>query len=241
MNSDLIIYMIKNYTLESGVRELERILDKLVRHVVINNIKADKLTEKEIQDIFGNPIYEIRATKANIGSCNILGVSPLGGHIINIQSLLIPSGEDLVITGTNSEELKDNVQLVMSHLKAYGLIDYTSIKNQTLHLHFNNNYMLKGSSGSLGIASSIISLLQNRIISEDVAFSGKMDLYGNISGVSSVKEKIITAYNNNIKTVYLPLENEKDIKEVPDFILENLEIIFVSNYQEIYDRIFKKQ
>lgn len=236
----LLMFIIKDYTLESGVRELERLLDKLIRNIIIQELDINKLKEKDITNILGTPLYnEENAQEQNIGSCNILGVSPLGGHVINIQSILVPDQNELIITGGVSEGLKDNIYLVLSYLKTNGLIDYTKLYENSLHLHFNNNYTLEGESGSVGIATSIISLAQNKAISKDTAFSGKLDLYGNINSVNGIKEKIIAAYNNHIKTIYLPEENREDVKYIPDFILKEINIIFVSKYDEIYNSLFK--
>jgi len=240
-DEDMILYLINNYTLESGVRELERLLDKIIRNVIISGLNSQKLGEKDLENILGKTIYQEKILPANIGSSNILGVSPLGGHIINVQSILVPGSDDLLITGRLSDELKDHVYLVLSYLKANGLLEYKKTNNKGIHLHLNNNYMLKGTSGSLGIAAALISLLKEQPINNTIAFTGRLDLYGNILSVNAVKEKVITAYNNQIKDIYLPADNENDLREVPEFILNAMNLHLVKHFDEVYASLFKKK
>ena len=240
LDEDLILYIINSYTLESGVRELERILDKLIRKIIIAQLDATKLIGEKVVEILGNELYTEKIAKANLGSINVLGASPLGGHLVNVQSALVPGKEGVVITGMAGEQLKDSANVILSYLKVNNLVDNKKLLNNTLHLHFNNDYMLNGGSGALGLAASVVGLFQNKTVPATVAFSGKLDLYGNVLSVSSVKEKIITAYNNGIKTIYLPADNVRDLKVIPEFILKAMEITLVSNFTEVNAHLFKK-
>ena len=237
---ELILFIINHYTLESGVRELERILDKLIRNIIINNITTSKITLDYIKKVLGNIIYDNLIVNNDIGNINILGVSPLGGKIINVQSLLIPNEEGITITGNVGDITKDNIWVVINYLKAMNYINNKILNDKALHINFNQDINLNGASGSLGVAVSILSLTNNFKIDSQVAFTGKLDLYGNILKVKSIKEKIITAFNNNIKTIYLPKLNVDDINNVPSFILKEMKLIFVSTFDELYKDLFKK-
>ena len=230
--------IIKNYTLESGVRELERLLDKIIRNIIIDDIKPSQINETLIRKILGNKIYETVLKEEMTGGVNLLGVNPLGGQIINVQSLLVPSEEDLIITGNVGERLIDSVKIIISYLKNAGYIEQKPFKNEALHLNFELNYQLDGYSGSLGIAASIISLLNKKKISSNTAFIGGLDLYGRVLKVSSLKEKIITAYNNGIKTIYLPEDNKNNLKNIPEFILKDLNLIYISKYADLHQKLF---
>ncbi|NLL02110.1 MAG: AAA family ATPase [Mollicutes bacterium] len=238
INEEIILDIIKNYTLESGVRELERLLDKIIRNIIIDDIKPSQINETLIRKILGNKIYETVLKEEMTGGVNLLGVNPLGGQIINVQSLLVPSEEDLIITGNVGERLIDSVKIIISYLKNAGYIEQKTFKNEALHLNFELNYQLDGYSGSLGIAASIISLLNKKKISSNTAFIGGLDLYGRVLKVSSLKEKIITAYNNGIKTIYLPEDNKNNLKNIPEFILKDLNLIYISKYADLHQKLF---
>ncbi len=231
-----IIYIINNYTMESGVRDLERLLDKLIRNVIIN--KKDKIDIKYIKEILKTPLYENIKKENKIGEVNALGVCPMGGRIISIQSALIPNESGILITGKTDDSTKDNIDVVISYLKINKLIKEKDLKENKIHVNFNEDVKLGGASGSLGVAASILSLFKNKKIKDDISFTGKIDLHGDIKKVSSVKEKIITSYNNNIKKIYLPKENINDIKEIPEFILKEIDLKFINNFNEVVKDLF---
>ena len=237
---ELILFIINHYTLESGVRELERLLDKLIRNIIINNIAISKINTDYIKKILGNIIYDNLIVNNDIGNINILGVSPLGGKIINVQSLLIPNEEGITITGNVGDITKDNILVVINYLKAAGYLDNKKINNKLLHINFNQDIQLNGASGSLGVGVSILGLINNIKIDSQIAFTGKLDLYGNLLKVRSIKEKIITAYNNNINTIYLPKSNYEDIYDVPDFILKEINLKYLNTFDELYQDLFKQ-
>jgi ATP-dependent Lon protease len=239
-DEELIINIIKNYTLESGVRELERILDELIRYIIINNVKESAIGVDSLLQILGNPLMSDVLLDNHYGEANIVGVSPLGGLLIKVQTVLTNTYSDYIITGKASDELKDSISIAISYLKANSYIDSKKLTTSGIHINFTNNkYSLDGSSGTLGIAAAILSLFTNKLIPGNVLFMGSLDLYGNITKVSSIKEKVITAYNNKITTIYSSVSNKEDESSIPEFILKELNIIYVSNFEEIYKLIFK--
>ena len=239
ISDEVILYIINNYTLESGVRELERVLDKLIRDIIINKISLAKITIEYSNKLLGNTLYGEKINNNNIGTVNILGVSPLGGKVITVQSLVVPDKENVIITGNVGDITKDNIMVTISYLKAANYIKQTDLKNKLLHINFNQDIKLNGGSGSLGVAVSILSLIKHKKINSNIAFTGKLDLYGNILKVSSLKEKIITSYNSNIKTIYLPKEHKEDKLDIPDFVLKDIKLIFVETFEDVYKSLFK--
>ena len=236
---EVILYIINNYTLESGVRELERVLDKLIRDIIINKTTPSKITLEYINQILGNNIYDNQIYNKNIGTVNILGVSPLGGKVITVQSLLVPDNEGLIITGNVGSITKDNIDVTISYLKSFGYIKQEDLKNKLLHINFNQDIKLNGGSGSLGVAVSILSLIKNKKINSNISFTGKLDLYGNILKVSSLKEKIIASYNSNIKTIYLPKEQKEEELDIPEFLMKDIKLNYVDTFEDVYKKIFK--
>lgn len=236
INEDVILDIIKYYTMESGVRELNRLLDKVVRYLVINKIK--EITPSDLEIILGNKLYTNDSKTNKVGEVNIIGVTPFGGTMLKVQAAY-NNYNSLNITGNVGDKLKDAVNLCLAYLDSEGLLD---LKKKGLYLNFSgSNLTIDGASGSAGIVTSILSLINDKEISSDIALIGNIDLYGNILKVSKLKEKIITAYNAGIRTIYLPQGNIEDEKDLPLFILKEMALIHTSNYSEIKKYLFKKK
>lgn len=236
INEDVILDIIKYYTMESGVRELNRLLDKVVRYLVINKIK--EITPSDLEIILGNKLYTNDSKTNKVGEVNIIGVTPFGGTMLKVQAAY-NNYNSLNITGNVGDKLKDAVNLCLAYLDSEGLLD---LKKKGLYLNFSgSNLKIDGASGSAGIVTSILSLINDKEISSDIALIGNIDLYGNILKVSKLKEKIITAYNAGIRTIYLPQGNIEDEKDLPLFILKEMALIHTSNYSEIKKYLFKKK
>lgn len=236
IGEDVILDIIKYYTMESGVRELNRLLDKVVRYLVINKIK--EITPSDLEIILGNKLYANSNKINNVGEVNIVGVTPFGGTMLKVQAAY-NNYSALSITGNVGEKLKDAVSVCLAYLDSEGLLD---LKKKGLYLNFSgSNFMIDGASGSVGIITSILSLINDKEIPNDIALLGNIDLYGNILKVSKLKEKIITAYNAGIRTIYLPQDNIEDEKDLPLFILKEMALIHASNYSEIKKYLFKKK
>lgn len=238
IKEELILYIINNYTLESGVRELERVLDKLIRNIIINKITVSKITIKYITEVLGNNLYEQKLKLNDIGTTKLVGITPLGGQIVSISTIYVPDEDNLIITGNIGESLKDNIKVIISYLKSSKYLDNKILSKQNMHINFESNFKLDGYSGGVGIATSILSLINKKKIDDDITFLGKLDLHGNVLKVTGVKEKIISAYNNGIKTIYLPKDNINNTKDIPEFILNEINLIFISNYKEAYKKLF---
>lgn len=228
ISEEEIIKIINDYTIEPGIRELERLLDKIIRYMLVNNIKK----EPNIALILGQPINKDDVLIPNPGEVNIIGVNSYGGIKIKVSSI---KNEKEVITGNIGDNLRDSIKIIISYLKSKKYID-----KEEYHLNFNTNrFKLDGSSGSLGIAISLVSLNKNKVIDNNICFIGSLDLYGRILKVSKLKDKIITAYNNNINIVYLPLANKTDIESIPVDIKDKIALRFIDNFTEVYNEIFK--
>lgn len=236
ISEEVILDIIKYYTMESGVRELNRLLDKVVRYLVINKVK--EITPSDLEIILGNKLYANNSKTNNTGEINIVGVTPFGGTMLKVQAAY-NNLSALSITGNVGDKLKDAVSVCLAYLDSEGLID---LKKKGLYLNFSgSNFMIDGASGSVGIITSILSLINDKEIASDIALLGNIDLYGNILKVSKLKEKIITAYNAGIRTIYLPQDNIEDEKDLPLFILKEMALIHASNYSEIKKYLFKKK
>lgn len=237
ITEDEVLEIIKGYTSELGVRELERILDNLIRYMIIHNIK----NSPNLREILGKVKFEYQEIHNLVGETNIIGVSSIGGALIKVSSIMVPMMYDSNVTGNIGEELIGAIKVVQSYLKSNSYMDYKKSTNG-IHIHFNTHkFKLDGTSGSLGVAMSLCSLYSNKQIASDIAFIGSLDLHGRVLKVARLKDKVITAYNNGIKMLFVPADNKIDEEEIPEFILKEVNIIYVSSFEEVYSLLIKKK
>lgn len=224
-----IVELINNYTIEPGIRELERLLDKIVRYMLINGIKK----EPNFNLILGLPIKSNKEEELVIGQSNIIGVSPYNGATVKISSIY---SKDMILTGNIGNNLKNSILMVLSYLRNKKYIN----EDDYFHINFNvNKYTLDGYSGGLGVASSIISLVSNKRIDKNICFIGAIDLYGRVLKVSRLRDKIITCYNNNLNIIYLPIQNKIDEEYIPEEVLQKVKLRYISTFDEVYNELFK--
>jgi len=241
---DAILCLINYYTEEKGVRNLSRLLEKIVKKVLIQNLKSPKtIKEKDLIKYLGpirynNYLKEIYTS----GEVYIPGANNNKDALINLQCKRLYSNEKLIITGNVGSGIKESINSAISFLK----INYKRYKidhkklNDTFHFHFSNQTSLKdGPSGGLGILISIASLIINKKVDTYICFTGEINLNGDILKVGSIKQKIINAYNSGIKTIYIPKDNIDTLGLIPDYIKEKLVVKPVSNFTEVYIDLFK--
>lgn len=246
ISDEMLSYLIDTYTNEAGVRELSRALDKVIRKlVVLGRInERTKISRIRLKEYLGIPKYSKLENKKHEfpGRINSLGVTPHGGIIIPVETCIFEGKGNFQITGMLGKVMEESTNVALSfiksHNKMFNLQDFFfNIKD--IHIHFLEGATKKdGPSAGVSITTSILSLLSNHHISSQIAFTGEITLNGDILKVGGIKEKIIGAYNNNIKTIYIPLSNEYDLEEIPPEIKSELEIKLVRNYFEIYNELF---
>lgn len=240
-----ILKIINYYTKESGVRELKRVIEKVFRNIIIKEIKNKNIKWDIIKEILGPEKYNSNFKTPNYpGSVNALGVTQYGGVIISLEGILLPGEKGIKITGNVEDSLKESANIAyhycLSQINKYKLNEEV-INNNTVCLNALKFSLKKsGTSGGVAIATSIISLLLNVEVDAKTCFTGEITLHGDIAKVGGIKEKIIGAYNNGYKRVFIPKENENDLLDVPLQIQDKIEISPVDNYAEIFDILFKK-
>lgn len=242
ISESVLSYIVHNYTKEPGVRELERVLRKICRSVILNDNNKN-ITNNTVQEILGSNIYNKEISNKNhVGDVYSLGVTPNGGVVVPFEAIFVPTDvEPIKVMGNVTDMVKDTTNIaynfLMANSKKFG------IKEDNKSIVINSlNYNIKkdGTSGGIAITTAILSLLLDKKIPNDVCFSGEISLHGDIYQVGGIKEKLIGAYNYGYKTVYLPMANKGDVSLVPDEIKNKLNIKFISNYEEIYNDLFKK-
>ena len=235
-SDELLYFIINNYTEESGVRDLERVLSSLARKITINNVKV--LNEDRVVKLLGTPKYkDDLIVEESLGVINTLAVTNVSGLVSKVESVSTKGSNKLTITGNPGEILKESISVCLTMLK--NKYKY-SFHNEEVHIHFLDATSKKdGPSAGLAIAVSLCSLEESKSIPANIAFTGELTLNGNVLKIGGLKEKLIAAYNKNIKVVYMPIGNSEDLKDIPEIILNNMEIIPVSNFNEVYTKLFK--
>ena len=233
---ELLYFIINSYTKEAGVRELERVLSSLVRKMAINNIKT--INKEKIIKLLGNPKYSQEKISELIpGVVNSLAYTNLGGVVTKTEVLEYKGSGKNIITGSVGHVMEESVKVIVSFVKSYYK---NNLNNVDLHFHFLDATTKKdGPSAGLSIAVALISLIEQKAISEDIAFTGELSLNGSILKIGGLKEKLIGAYNEKIKQVYIPLANAIDLEEIPKEVKDNMDIVLVQNFSEVYTKLFK--
>ena len=235
-SDELLCFIINNYTSEAGVRDLERVLSSLARKITINNVKV--LNEERVVRLLGSPKYKSTEEEINeIGTINTLAVSGFGGSLSKLEVLTCKGSDKLTITGNTGNILKESIEVVLSMLKSKYKYNF---HNEDLHIHFLDASSKKdGPSAGLAIAVGLCSVKEGEKVPSNYAFTGEVSLNGNILKIGGLKEKLVAAYNKNIKVVFMPKSNSEDLKDVPKEITDNMEIIPVSSFNEVYTKLFK--
>lgn len=251
-SDDIILTMIRNYTKEAGVRELERVINKVVRKYVKKMIedKKDtinvKVTDKKLLDYLGKPKFENNSflTCGVPGVVNGLAYTSFGGDILPIEVVTYESSDNVKLTGNLGDVMKESVMIALGHIKSNAKkykIDLTKLENTCIHINAIETAIKKdGPSAGTALTTAIISSLTNKVVPESYAMTGEMTLTGKVLPIGGLKEKSIGAYAAGVKTIIIPKKNEPDIDDIPKEVRNKLNIIMVDNYGEIYDEIFKK-
>ena len=246
---DFILDVIRHYTKEAGVRELERKLSSVIRQIVTNMVlKREKVSNyflqvNDVSKYLGNSIYfnSNINIQPQVGVVNGLAFTSYGGDVLPIEVNYYPGSGKLILTGSLGDVFKESAKISLSYIKAnYKLfnIDYDLLVNNDIHIHIPNGSVNKeGPSAGVNLTTALISAFTNLEINGDIAMTGEITLRGNILGIGGLKEKIMGAKRNNIRTVFIPKDNINDLLEVPEEIKNNINFIGVSNYFELYKRI----
>ncbi len=240
IKDETIMFIINNYTKEAGVRDLERILKKLVTKLITS---TKTLTVGELDVIKylkeGNTLENKEINTS--GVVNILAYTNIGGDVTKLECSIFNGDEKVILTGQLGDVLKESVMVAMSFIREKNYVSNTMFYDHTVHIHFLESSIKKdGPSCGVAIATVILSKLLDVVISNDISFTGEISLKGDLIKIGGLKEKLIAAYNYGIKKVYIPFDNEKDLKEVPKIVLDSMEIKPVKNYDTIFNDLFNK-
>ena len=251
LKDESILQIIRNYTKESGVRELDRLIAsifrKIVKEIIFDKKKNTiyKITSKEIEKYLGIAKYSYNENENNkrVGVVNGLAYTVFGGDILPIEANMYKSKDSLILTGSLGDVLKESARIALSYIKSNAKefkINLDKLDEMVIHINVPEAATPKdGPSAGTALTTTLISLIKNKEVDSDICMTGEITLRGHVLPIGGLKEKLIGAYRSRMKKVFIPKDNIKDLEEVPNEIKKNLEIIPVSLYSEIYKNIFK--
>lgn len=244
---DAIEMIIERYTRESGVRQLEKQIDKALRKIAYkrqleDNVGYHKITPTEVEDLLGKPPFYRDIYQGNdyAGVVTGLAWTSVGGEILFIEtSLSKGKGSKLTLTGNLGDVMKESAILALEYVKAHAdklNIDYRIFDYWNIHIHVPEGATPKdGPSAGITIATSIASALTQRKVRKNTAMTGEITLRGKVLPVGGIKEKILAAKRAGITDIVMCRENEKDINEIPEVYVKGVTFHYVENVQDVWD------
>jgi ATP-dependent Lon protease len=245
LNADIIQEVIRSYTKESGVRNLEREISKLARKVVKKVVTGEEkeveINNKNLSDFLGIAKYKFGELEAEdkVGIVTGLAWTEYGGEILKIETVTMPGKGRMQITGKLGDVMQESVKAAKSFVRSkcleYGIIP-PLFERKDFHIHVPEGATPKdGPSAGIGMVTSIVSSLTNIPVRRDVAMTGEVTITGQVLPIGGLKEKLLAAHRAGIKEVIIPKENEKDLADMPKKIIDDIKITPI----EFADQVLK--
>ncbi len=235
--------MIRTYTREAGVRNLEREIAKIARKALTKIVRKDtetvEVTKANLEDFLGVKKfrYGLAEKEDQIGVVTGLAWTSVGGDLLSIEALKLPGKGRMKTTGKLGDVMKESIDAASSFVRAISPelgIKPPVFEKIDIHVHVPEGATPKdGPSAGVGMVTSIVSVLTQIPVRKDIAMTGEVTLRGNVLAIGGLKEKLLAALRGGVKTVLIPEENAKDLPEIPDNVKEGLEIIPVAHVREV--------
>jgi ATP-dependent Lon protease len=246
IDDDALLTMIRRYTREAGVRNLERELSTLIRKAVkeltITKKKSVKVTDKILGDYLGVPKYRYGEAEEEdqVGVVTGLAWTDVGGELLTIEAAMMPGKGKMTVTGNLRDVMKESISAAASYVRsravAFG-IEPPLFDKRDIHVHVPEGATPKdGPSAGVAMVSAIVSVMTGISVRRDVAMTGEITLRGRILPIGGLKEKLLAAGRGGMKTVLIPEENAKDLVEISESIKKDLDIIPVSRMDDVLQR-----
>ena len=243
ISDDALLSMVRVYTREAGVRNLERELAKIARKAVTKIVKKEaqviKVTAENLNDFLGAKKHKfgLAEEEDQVGVVTGLAWTSVGGELLNIEALRLPGKGRMKTTGKLGDVMKESIDAASSYVRSIAPeigVKPTKFDVIDIHVHVPDGATPKdGPSAGLAMVTSIVSVLTNIPVRKDIAMTGEVSLRGNAMPIGGLKEKLLAALRGGIKTVLIPVDNEKDLPEIPDNVKEGLTIIPVKHVSEV--------
>jgi ATP-dependent Lon protease len=238
-----LLELIRKYTRESGVRNLEReianVCRKTAKKIVISEAKDNRITPEVVEQLLGKPKFreQVAIESNQIGVACGLAWTEVGGEVLFTEATLMDGKGQLTMTGKLGEVMQESGRAAMSFVRSraalYG-INRDFYRKMDVHIHIPEGAIPKdGPSAGITLATTIVSVLTRIPVRSDVAMTGEITLRGKVLPIGGVKEKLLAAHRAGMKEVILPKENEKDLQDIPQDILESMKVDLVETMDEV--------
>ena len=246
VSDDALLEVVRTYTREAGVRNLEReiatLARKAVKEIVTAKAKKIVITKKNLEKFLGVPKFRFGETEAEdmVGVVTGLAWTEVGGEILTIESVLLPGKGSIKQTGKLGDVMQESVQAAYSYIRSRSVqfgVKPPFFDKRDIHVHVPEGATPKdGPSAGIAMATSIVSAMTSIPVRKDVAMTGEITLRGRVLPIGGLKEKLLAALRAGITTVFIPKDNEKDLADIPANVKKNLAIIPVSHVDEVIER-----
>jgi ATP-dependent Lon protease len=249
-------FLVRRYTRESGVRNLEREISNLVRKAVKEillsagtdkPVKSVTIDEAKVESYLGPAKYRfgLAETEDQVGGVTGLAWTEVGGELLTIEGVMMPGKGRMTVTGNLRDVMKESISAAASYVRSRSIefgIKPTLFDKRDIHVHVPEGATPKdGPSAGIGMATAIVSLLTGIPVRRDIAMTGEVTLRGRVLPIGGLKEKLLAALRGGIKTVLIPEENVKDLADIPANVKNGLEIVPVKHMGEVLKRALIRQ
>jgi ATP-dependent Lon protease len=243
ITEDALRELIRTYTREAGVRNLEReiasLARKTIKEIITKKTKKVTITRRNLEKYAGVPRFRFGEAEAEdmVGVVTGLAWTEVGGEILTIESVLLPGKGNIRQTGKLGDVMQESVQAALSYVRSRSItfgIKPTLFEKRDIHVHVPEGATPKdGPSAGIAMATSIVSVLTGIPIRRDIAMTGEITLRGRVLPIGGLKEKLLAALRAGITTVFIPKDNEKDLAEIPDNVKKHLKLVPVAHVDEV--------
>jgi ATP-dependent Lon protease len=248
INDDALHSLVRDYTREAGVRNLERTIGSVMRNIAVRiaegTIENESVGPDDLQRILGAARFESEvAMRTSVpGVATGLAWTPVGGDILFIEATRIPGGGKLILTGQLGDVMKESAQAALSLVKAQSEalgINPAQFEKNDVHIHVPAGAIPKdGPSAGVAMFTALVSLLTGRTVRSEVAMTGEISLRGLVLPVGGIKEKTVAAHRAGIRKVLLPARNRKDLEDVPESVRKDVEFVFCERVEDVVREAF---
>ncbi len=245
IKDEAILGIIRNYTSEAGLRNLEREIGSILRKIAMRIAEgADGVFEvdaRDLEEYLGPPKYKkgILGDEDEVGVAVALAWTPTGGDVMPVEVSIVPGKGECILTGRLGEVMQESAKAAITYARGKDLgIDPKIFETRDIHIHVPAGAIPKdGPSAGITIAVALISALTGRKVRKDTGMTGEITLRGRILPVGGIREKVMAAHRAGLKKVILPKDNEKDLRDVPEEVKREMEFLFVKNADEVLEEV----
>jgi len=239
--------IIRSYTREAGVRNLEREVGaacrKVVTQIAEGKTETIKVTPEQVREFLGRPRHfgteEIASRTSIPGVATGLAWTPVGGDVLFIEATRMPGSKDFQLTGSLGNVMQESARTALAYVRSRAEqlgLDANFFEKSDFHLHIPAGAQPKdGPSAGVAIATAIVSLVSGRLVRHDVGMTGEITLRGQVMPVGGIKEKVLAAHRMGLKTVILPKRNEADLEDLPEEVVKKIRFIFAQTVDDVLE------